>query len=151
MGMYTEFHFNVKLKKDLPEEVLSVLKYMVRDGEEPEDLPDHIFFETRRWSVLFTMDSYYFDADTHSTLRQDGINSAWYLCVRSNLKDYDDEIRHFLSWIHPYLAVSEDDLLGFWRYEEDIAPTLIYSWGCVYLTKEVYAQRQERMGIGNDN
>jgi len=72
-------------------------------------------------------DSYYFDADTHSTLRYDDIIGSYFLCIRSNFKNYDDEIQSFIDWIRPYINKSEGDFLGFWRYEEDEEPTLIYA------------------------
>ena len=33
MGMYTEFHFNVALKEDVPQEVISILEYMLQEEE----------------------------------------------------------------------------------------------------------------------
>lgn len=131
MGMYTELHFNSELKKNTPENVLNTLKYMI-SGEEsikPTALPDHDLFETERWEVLFLMDSYYFDADTHCTLRHDTISDTYYLCVRSNLKNYGSEIEKFIDWIMPYLDKFEGDFLGFYRYEESEQPTLIYYRG----------------------
>ena len=126
MGMYTEIHFNAELKKDTPEEVINILKYMVGDIKEKPSRPVHDLFCCSRWKWLFTMDSYYFDADTHSTLRYDDISNAYYLCVRSNLKNYDSEIELFIDWIDPYLYKIKGDFLGFSRYEEFEEPTLIY-------------------------
>lgn len=125
MGMYTEIHFNSELRRDTPSEVLAVLRYMLGDGDEPP-LPDHPLFSTTRWRYLFTMDSYYFDADTHSTLRFDDIAKTHFLCVRSNIKNYDGEIEAFLDWIDPYLEKYPGDFLGFSRYEETEQPTLIF-------------------------
>lgn len=125
MGMYTEIHFNSELKKDTPKEVVEVLKYMVEDCEKPLELPDHELFKSERWEILFKCDSYYFDADTHSTLRFDEISGSYYLCVRSNLKNYDSEIEKFIDWIDPYLDKFDGDFLGFYRYEETEEPTLI--------------------------
>lgn len=89
MGMYTELHLNVELKRDVPESVLAVLRHMVADDEgEPPALPDHPLFATERWRYMLQFDSYYFPADTHSTLRLDDISHTWYLCVRCNLKNY---------------------------------------------------------------
>lgn len=126
MGMYTEIHFNAELKKDVPVEIVSVLRYMLGEVEPRPPLPAHPFFETDRWHVLFRMDSYYFDADTHSTMRLDKISGAYYLCVRANLKNYDQEIDKFVDWITPYLDKHDGDFLGFKRYEEDEWPTLIH-------------------------
>lgn len=126
MGMYTELHFNSELKKDLPEDVLKTLQYMIDHENEPTDLPEHELFKCDRWTMLFTCDSYYFDADTHSTLRFDEISNAYYLCVRANLKNYDSEIEKFIDWIEPYLKKFEGEFLGFYRYEKNKQPTLIY-------------------------
>jgi hypothetical protein len=127
MGMYTEIHFNSELNIPKDSMVADILKYMLGETEElPELLPDHPLFKTDRWQVMLRMDSYYFDADTHSTLRWDK-SGSYYLCIRSNLKNYDSEIEHFIDWIMPYLDVykQEGDFLGFYRYEEDEEPTII--------------------------
>lgn len=126
MGMYAELHFNSELKKNIPQNVLETLQYMIDHENEPKDLPEHELFKCDRWTMLFTCDSYYFDADTHSTLRFDEISNAYYLCIRANLKNYDSEIEKFIDWIMPYLEKFEGDFLGFYRYEENEQPTLIY-------------------------
>ena len=92
---------------------------------EPDDKPNHPLFETDRWRMLFTSDSYYFDGITNSVLDYDGIAEAYYLTVHSNLKNYDDEINKFLDFIRPYLDTK--GFLGYYRYEEDEDPVLIYN------------------------
>jgi len=76
--------------------------------------------------MLFGCDSYYFNADTISTCRWDDISNSYYLCIRSNLKNYDGEIRKFLDWIKQFVDAGIGEFLGFYRYEEDDDPTLIY-------------------------
>jgi hypothetical protein len=126
MGMYTEFHYNVELRKDTPPQVIDVLEFMVGErGVDPPPTPDDPFFQAPRWRYLFTMDSAYFAADTHSTLRWDELFGAWFLNVRSNLKNYDGEIEKFVAWIDPYVDAYAGDFLGFYRYEETEDPTLI--------------------------
>jgi hypothetical protein len=129
MGMYTEFHFNAELKQDVPLSVVGILKYMVENN--PRDtlqfvLPDNPLFGDTLWRFMLQCDSYYFDADTHSTLRYDQIANAWILCIRCNLKNYSHEIESFIEWIKPYLNKEPGDFLGFYRYEETETPTLIY-------------------------
>lgn len=132
MGMYTELHLNVELNADVPESVLGLLRYMVdpsgAGAEVPPLLPEHPLFKTDRWDYMLTCDSYYFPADTHSTLRLDDISKTWYLCVRTNLKNYDDEIAKFLDWLLPYVDAGTE-CLGYYRYENDDDPTLIYKSG----------------------
>ncbi len=125
MGMYTELHFNAEIIKDAPEEVIEILEYMVNKETTYKTIPNHEFFITERWKSLFSSDSYYFSADTHSTFRYDKIGQCYYLCVRSNIKNYGSEIEKFIDWIMPYV-VSSDEFLGFYRYEESREPTLIY-------------------------
>ena len=126
MGMYTEFHFNVKLKKDVPQNVVDVLNFMLLETKAEPSLPEHPLFATDRWRVMLVMDSYYFHADTHSTLRFDDISRAYYLCIRCNLKNYNSEIEKFVSWITPYLDEWPGDFLGFSRYEGTEQPTLLF-------------------------
>lgn len=128
MGMYTALHFNSELNKEVPSQVIDVLKFMAGDAEnEPKTLPEHPLFKTERWRYMLEMDSYYFDEDTHSTLRFDEISEAYYLNIRCNLKNYDSEIEKFIDWIMPYLdeCKQDGDFLGFYRYEEDESPTII--------------------------
>lgn len=126
MGMYTELHYNVKLKQDIQEEILISLRYMLGiTGDEARPLNDP--FDGQRWMHMLRCDSYYFDADTHSTLRFDTISEQWYLCIRCNFKNYDNELDKFLSWIRPYIEAFEGDFLGFSRYEESQMPDLIFA------------------------
>lgn len=128
MGMYTEFHYNIELpKKTTPKEVIKILKYMINNEKKIDDIeiPEHKLFKTDRWTYMLRTDSYYFSADTKSTLRYDKIGECYYLCIRCNLKNYDNEIEKFIDWINPYIG-EYDDFLGFYRYEESNKPTLIY-------------------------
>lgn len=125
MGMYTEFHFNVQLKKDVSEQVVNVLNKML--GEDVDvSLPEHELFITPRWEIMLRCDSYYFDAQTHSALIKDKFSEGLYLCIRCNLKNYDSEIEKFVDWIKPHIDGYEGKFLGFSRYEETEEPTLIY-------------------------
>lgn len=127
MGMYTELHYNTALKVDVPNNVLDVLRYMLGETEEKPEIPEHDLFNTTRWPNMLRSDSYYFDGDTHSTLRHDDNTDTHYLCVRCNLKNYDDEIFLFVNWIRPYIDKNPGDFLGFSRYEEAVTPDLIYA------------------------
>ncbi|WP_343349187.1 hypothetical protein [Terrisporobacter petrolearius] len=130
MGMYTEFVFGVSLKKETPKDVINVLKYMTEEGSTEdikiESLPKHSFFETERWAVLFISDSYYFDGITNTILKLDPVIKRYCLTVRSNLKNYDNEIDKFIDWIKPYVEGSWYEFLGYKRNEENEGPTLIY-------------------------
>lgn len=127
MGMYTEFVFASNLKRDTPQGVIDILKAMTEgEGYELLNIPEDNFFKCYRWRWLFTCDSYYFNGETNTLFTYDDILKTCTLTVRSNLKNYDLEIQKFLKWIKPYLDKYEDDFLGYYRYEEDDEPTLIY-------------------------
>lgn len=122
MGMYTELNLNVELKKDTPKNIICILKYML-DTDLPQPiLPNHELFSAERWDWMLRCDSYYFDADTHSTLRKD-FQGGNYLNIQCNLKNYSSEIEHFINWITPY--VDTDGYWGHLRYEEAMLPTII--------------------------
>lgn len=127
MSMYTEFHFNVELKEHTPQNTLGILGYMPdpwRTGA--PDIPEHSLFKTERWPQVLCGDSAYFPMEQRSelTIDEDGVIS---LSVRSNLKNYDNEIEKFLDWISPYVDTLFDEMVGYFRYEENEHPTLIYT------------------------
>lgn len=125
MGMYTEFHFNVELRKDVPGEVVDALVAMLNfPAGKNISPPAHDLFSADRWMYMLTCDSYYFRADTHSTLRLDESTDTYFLCVRANLKNYGSEIEKFVDWITPYVRAHDGDFLGFSRHEETEVPTL---------------------------
>lgn len=128
MGMYTEFHFNSILKPSTPPVVINILEYMLGILEEEPEKPNHpIFTNTTRWRLMLRCDSYYFAAQTVSTLNFDSVLNSYVLCIRCNLKNYSNEIQEFINWISPYLNTCGKEFLGFYRYEEDEEPILIYS------------------------
>lgn len=125
--MYTEFHFNVELKKDIPDEVWDVLEYMTGVVvEEPERLPEHPLFGDTRWRFMLRCSSAYFPHDTATSFYTAWADKAPFLNVRCNLKNYNDEIELFIHWIAPYVVETSNDFVGFYRYEASEHPTLIY-------------------------
>lgn len=129
MGMYTELVLGVRLKKGTPGDVINILKYMVED-ERPDEgnvypTIDHPLFGTDRWRWMLRSSSYYFAVhESRTTFWYDDNSGQWTLSARSSLKNYGDEIGHFLNWIAPY--VDERGFAGYYQYEEDEQPTLIY-------------------------
>jgi transcription termination factor NusB len=126
MGMYTEFIFAVELEKSTPKNVIEILQYMANHENDMPELPQHEFFKCDRWDFLLSCDSCYFSGITNSIIEFDDIIKRHFLTVRSNLKNYDGEIRKFLSWLKPYINDKDHSFLGYFRYEEDDEPNLIY-------------------------
>lgn len=130
MGMYTELNMSVELNANIDENTLKVLKYMLGDEEvSSEDiadiLPDFPLFksDSGRWTYMLNCDSFYFDHTAHSEL-VNRHNVDTILNVRCDLKNYDDEIEHFLDWVYTFTPTR--GFVGYMRYEEDKYPTLIY-------------------------
>lgn len=126
--MYTELVLGVDLKKDTPENVINVLKYMLGDLNDKTiiDVPQHALFTPKtRWDFMLRCDSYYFDGLTDHRFELDDIDEQYHLNIRCNFKNYDNEIELFLDWIKEYLHTT--GFLGYYRYEEFDDPTLIYN------------------------
>ena len=122
MGMYTELVLGLEIDKD--EVIIQKLNYML-DNTSDDIFIDDPFFKTLRWKYMLYCDSYYFDGQADSKLVYDNIADTYYLNVRCNFKNYDNEIKLFLKWIAPHIIT--DGFLGYMRYEEDENPTLIYN------------------------
>jgi len=122
MGMYTELSIGVEFKHDTPQAVLDVIAFMAT-GEPEAFTPafDHPLFAADRWRfILRSGGSYYFDAKSHLTWAFD---DAWYLTVRTNIKNYSSEWERFLAFIAPHLE--SDGFIGTIRYEEAHLPDLL--------------------------
>ena len=137
MGMYTELVCAFELEKNVPKQVIRTLYYMT--GQEKEDIleqygtPEHELFSSNRWRYMLQGDSYYFDGETHSNIKKDSLypdNPMYYLTVRCNFKNYDNEIDKFIDWLKPYIAYDYTGqtrkFIGYQRYEENEEPTLLY-------------------------
>lgn len=130
MGMYTDFCFDCELKADTPPEVITLLQAWMDNAMGHyagvhRPLPDHALFRTPRWHMIGWCGSAYFSAQPHRSFEK-LYDSTWTLNIRSNHKNYDNEIELFIDWINPYIVAAEGDFLGFYRYEENQHPTLIF-------------------------
>lgn len=130
MGMYTEIFVKIEFKTNLPAEVVTALKWL--DGQEVRDapLPGHPFFKLHRAAILLQCCSYYHQPDVTRNLWFDDIGGNWYLCSRSDIKNYEGEIEAFFDWVKPYCSSNADrTFIGYHLYEEDNEPTLVYVEG----------------------
>jgi hypothetical protein len=135
MGMYTEIHFRAELVRDVPEDVLAVLRCLVDfDSPEPEVKPGHELFSCPRWDMLGRCSSAYFPDHPQSFLALSDWSKRWILFLNADLKNYGGEIEKFFDWIDPYVAGSEGQFLGYSLYEESDDPIIYhkkspYKWG----------------------
>lgn len=124
MGMYTELNLGLCFKENTPDEVINTIQCLLGDKEWGDKLPNHKLFQCDRFRMVLTCDSYYFDGITDSKMEFDNADNCYHLNVRSNLKNYGNEIENFVDYISPYIET--DGFIGYMRYEESEHPTLIY-------------------------
>lgn len=130
MGMYTEIVFNARLKEDIPQEVVEIIKTLASPdffGKIIENAPNHAFFKTeRQWFMRGS--SYYFPTTNKPQFKYDELAKYWSLSIRSNIKNYNSELEKFLDWIKPYIESGSGPrgLYATTQYEEDDTPTSYY-------------------------
>jgi hypothetical protein len=127
MGMYTELFISTRIKDD--PNIISVLRNMLgMDESEPAPkLPNHPLFLTDRWHSMLVCSSHYFVPASMHRFEYNTIGKYWVLISRSDFKNYDNEINLFIDWIRPYLDVYTGEMIGYYRYEEDKEPTILYA------------------------
>ena len=123
--MYTELFISARIVDD--KKVISILKYMIREIEEPPELPSHDLFKLAdRWQHMLIGSSYYFVPRSVHLLEYDNIGRYWCFINRSDFKNYDNEIELFIDWIRPYLRDRDGDMFAYSRYEESKEPTIYF-------------------------
>lgn len=122
MGMYTELHLKAILKNDT--EFLTVITYMIDNDSIGDQLLKHAmiehehhpFFKTERWRWCLRGGSAYFEQDPFQRLERNG--KYWEFEFCANIKNYNEEWQHLMSWLSPYTYRVE----GTYQYEEDDEP-----------------------------
>lgn len=128
MGYYTEFKFKAKLRNDTPDEVISLLKRVLIDGDlgigdkvvffhEDVFKPDidHEFFKCTRWEALFLSKNW----DEEMQGGKMYFNKCWVIDIHTEFKNYDNEIDKFIDWISPFVAGrKKKQYVGYYRGED---------------------------------
>tara|TARA_R100001480_G_C4732518_1_gene181150 strand:- start:741 stop:1124 length:384 start_codon:yes stop_codon:yes gene_type:complete len=120
MGHYTEIYINADLKEETPQEVINVLAAMCSKNDKEDSLKD----KPGRWSYLFGNGSYYTPLTSCANLTFDDIGGHYSILGKGDIKNYEDEIEEFFAFIKPWC---EDEFIGYYRYEEQREPTLVYT------------------------
>lgn len=130
MGMYTEIFISCRIKKNAPEDVITILRSLFdQTVKTDEDLkaitiPEHALFKCPRWRAIGNCSSYYFVPQATSVMWKDDIAGQWFITSRSDLKNYDNEIELFFDWIMPHVDECGGQFIGYSRYEEENMPVL---------------------------
>ncbi|WJJ56502.1 hypothetical protein PROPHIT493_45 [Mycobacterium phage prophiT49-3] len=122
MGMYTEFYFRADIVDGPVDDWFDVQINGKGWFEEPFSDP-HEFFDTPRWRHVFIGGGAVYQesrSPIYRPRRRPGVTGGYtnQLVLSSSLKEYDDEIRLFVSWVEPYLEHLDGDYLGFSLYED---------------------------------
>lgn len=134
MGVYTEIIFGAEISTT-NQQVLDVLTYLLGDSDEipavlVSNLPDHPFFKCDRWKWIANTSSYYFGVNvSHRLFKKEPYKENCYIVsFRANIKNYSNEIEHFLNWISPYIVQGSGsrDFYAIVCYEEQDEPTIYY-------------------------
>jgi len=136
MGYYTELKFDVKLKKDTPENVVNILKRVIIEHDlghdkalfKTEDVfkPElnHQFFKCERWYMLFLSTN--FDDEMQGGRFYEE-NGRWTINLHTEFKNYDNEIDNFFDWIKPFIVGrKKKQYVGYYRGEDAEAQTNLY-------------------------
>lgn len=127
--MYTELVLGARLKEDTPRHIIEMLKVIFRHNERlPEKYSDWEDKFPNIRCIPFGSSYYFAVQDDHSRLSYDDISKDWTITIRCNIKNYNNEIQNFIDWLTPYMRGSglDRDFLGYYLYEEDLKPTLIW-------------------------
>jgi hypothetical protein len=128
MGMYTELVLKCSIRDDVPADVRAVLNHLFNGADMPKALPGHAFFECPRWDFIGKGSSFYhtpFALSKYSDGFEDDGRRGGHIFSRSDLKDYNDEIKHFTDWLMPYIDEPDGMCIGWSWYEEEDVPTLL--------------------------
>lgn len=117
--MYTQLKIGANLKKDVPNEIIEVLKYMCAMENTMNKFP---FEHPHRWRLehLFIRGSSYFESPWHNLIFN-ADEGAWTLHASCNIKNYNGELQVFIEWFTPFVGsgfLDEDGTFATIFYEE---------------------------------
>lgn len=104
MGHYTQFHFTAEIHADTAESVLTTLDYLCTKAPFKllRNVPQARFFSCPRWDIIATGAYSNFTDLTRSSFFFDHNYGFYNLLIHSEFKNYNNEIREFLHWMHPF-------------------------------------------------
>jgi hypothetical protein len=108
MGTYTELILGARLKEKTPIEVIEILSFMIGEREsltsESNFYLEQLGLDEDDLGYILYSSSYYFGvSETHSVLLYDEIIKCYHISLRSNCKNYENQIERFLKWLKPYI------------------------------------------------
>lgn len=131
MGYYYEFHIEVKLRKDTPQQIVDFLRSCIVDKERKEtDLPDHSLFKLERWGSLFYRSAYY----DISPIFEKGSGGYYFLKLHGEINYGYKEIEAVVNWLSPHIpGHKKKQYIGWYKGESYEVPRIN-----LYVEREIY-------------
>lgn len=124
--MYQELYLNAKLKADIPENILTILKYMSGDMSiDGLSITSDALFKTENWEYMLQSESSRFDLAARSTLDYSPVDDCYVLRVSCSLNNNEQQIEKFLGFINSYLDKQSGQFLGYVRNEDSDNPYIL--------------------------
>lgn len=135
MGDYTRLTFWTRVAPETEAADVLVRAWKIADvgPGRPTTWPEHPLFATRHWPMLLQGASSYHDTGGSKLVHETIGAGYWQLNIDTSFKNYDDEVAKFLDWLSPF-DIGYDQFRGFYQFEYDKHPTLIYRSNGEYLT-----------------
>lgn len=124
--MYQELYLNAKLKNNIPENILKILKLMCGDMSIEDILiTSDALFKTENWQYMLQSESSRFDLTARSTIDYSPVDDCYVLRVSCSLNNSEKQIEKFLGFINNYLDKKPGQFLGYVRHEDNDNPLII--------------------------
>lgn len=124
--MYQELYINAKLKHDVPESIVDILKYMTGDMDiDNIIITADALFKTENWQYMLQSESSRFDLSAKSTLDYSAVDDCYFIRVSCSLNNNENQIEKFLGFINNYLNKKPGDFLGYLRDEDSNDPYIL--------------------------
>lgn len=120
MGNYLELYVNVKLIKELPQEVVDFLneKIVLNNWVSDEAGLNHRLFKCQRWSSIFAHSGFHEPPEFYRFP-----NGYYKLILHGEINNGMDEVYLFKDWIYPYVAGRKSkQYIGYWDNETPEVP-----------------------------
>ena len=120
MGMFTELILGCSLTKDLPKECVDAFNNCINSS----DIIIDDFSKKYKLMDICYSESAYFGSSSNCKFEE--YPDYYQLSIRSNLKNYFQEIENFLDYLKPYVLLGSgiNNFYAIVTYEEDSYPTI---------------------------
>lgn len=137
MGMYTEIFFRAEVDSEAYDQMFFATQYGAGGSDLSKILPRVLMGSSAYFPEMFSGPQMIHDHRHGGAFRVE---------FRSSLKNYDQEIEQFFSWVAPHCISpnTEGGFIGYSLYEEDRYPSLFFADGTKMTPTQVAAPQEAR-------